>query len=633
MPKEDLKQKNFKEILELIKENPETFMEVCKKNPPKQDVMAALDNHIQKHKADFSPELIEFIEDRHVNNIVGSVKQRPLANTSLDNWQPGLSKSRLVKKTKDKESNNTQKFKNTWIEKVVGAGDEDPSEQICEYLASNMMKLHRYENSPRFRLYSNDNQVTGASKFIHNFESFHDKSPADKQRLQKEGKGFASLLSSSILSGNYDLHSDNIGSRTDANGQIHWAGIDHGRGLSYNMAIDFNGDKIPAPGGPQTAAKFIEGMDKSVYNEELFQGFGFACELVHEVDNINLDRMKKVIQGSIKNLRQAYGEDFLENQDIENLLREKMGISRPTELSIQIIEDTIMNNMERLQGELQEIAQQAFIKAIEKEAPKSLSQIMEALDPRPENMDLFMAYAEHIKDEKAIEYLQSQNVNSTTLKWKEEDINALDAEGRTKASIAIGNGDLEEVNRLIEVGADLNIPDNNSQWTPLHYAVICWQQETIDALIKARVNLDLQDNQGKSPLHHAVENENAEAMEALVKGGANLDIQDNEEKKTSLHYAITSENIDAVRSLVDAGASLEVLDINEMSPLQYAENNEEISQILQEAQEKRQADVIPPRGPSPRAIADVDKAMFEVDISDSKPSTPAVQTTGKSIIR
>ncbi|MEK6734147.1 MAG: hypothetical protein AABY27_03480, partial [Pseudomonadota bacterium] len=345
MPNQELKG-----LLDALRNN--NFEEINKKY--KQDNITSAYKYVQNNLQEFDSAAEQFISDLHISKIVGTIKRRSLNYAEIEGWEKGVSDSHLVKKSVEGGDPNAQKFINIWIQKSLGPDAPDPSEHVCEYIGSNMMRLLRHENSPKFRIYADDQNITVTSKFIPRFESFNKKNAAAKEKLIKEGKGFANFLASSIICGDYDLHGDNVGSRTDENGELHWAGIDHGRALSYFMKMDFNPPKSLTPiQDPNSAKDFIAGMDRNIYPKELFKGLNFACELANELNHIDEDKLKKVATASLDALKRAYGEKFLENIEIENNLREKLGIGRNKPLSIETIEEEIINNIKRLKDELQ----------------------------------------------------------------------------------------------------------------------------------------------------------------------------------------------------------------------------------------------------------------------------------------
>lgn len=70
--------------------------------------------------------------------------------------------------------------------------------------------------------------------------------------------------------------------------------------------------------------------------------------------------------------------------------------------------------------------------------------------------------------------------------------------GPAALDTAAFKGDLEEVKKLLEAGADINIVDAKG-WTPLHDAVIQGHTAIVKLLIAAGANVNAQDNEERTP--------------------------------------------------------------------------------------------------------------------------------------
>ncbi|MGI9338574.1 MAG: ankyrin repeat domain-containing protein [Gammaproteobacteria bacterium] len=120
---------------------------------------------------------------------------------------------------------------------------------------------------------------------------------------------------------------------------------------------------------------------------------------------------------------------------------------------------------------------------------------------------------------------------------------------------AAENGDVAEVKRLIDGGADVNTKSKKG-WTPLHRAAIGGQTEIALALIKAGADIGTKDNDGFTPLHYAAWKNQAETAFALVKAGANIGAKDND-GLTPLHLAAVTGKTETALALIKAGADIE----------------------------------------------------------------------------
>ena len=112
--------------------------------------------------------------------------------------------------------------------------------------------------------------------------------------------------------------------------------------------------------------------------------------------------------------------------------------------------------------------------------------------------------------------------------WKTEDQKAKSPKMRSLEEpsleesllLAVGMGDIEEVNRLLDRGARINYRQGSSGLTPL---MVAEKEAVVSVLLQRGANPNAVDQDGATPLHHAVLKEEAEGMIALlVQGGADV---------------------------------------------------------------------------------------------------------------
>jgi ankyrin repeat protein len=192
--------------------------------------------------------------------------------------------------------------------------------------------------------------------------------------------------------------------------------------------------------------------------------------------------------------------------------------------------------------------------------------------------------------------------------------------------IAVAEGNLQAVEKLIRLGVELDARDSNYGLTPLFYALLYEQYKCLAWLIMHGANVNTQIHDGRTPLHHAVailakagDNANIKQLlniaHMLLAKGANkntvtnkgntplhllcnypishtLDIPTfnsllhdlipneglevkNEDGKTPLFVAAAQGNLHMMKKLLEMGANEEAKDGEGRSPLMAARENNE----------------------------------------------------------
>lgn len=78
----------------------------------------------------------------------------------------------------------------------------------------------------------------------------------------------------------------------------------------------------------------------------------------------------------------------------------------------------------------------------------------------------------------------------------------LDSKGLSSLHWAIWSGKAQEVQRLVESGADINLADADG-WTPLIHAVCYNNLPVVRLLVDLGADIDLADSHGYTPLYWA----------------------------------------------------------------------------------------------------------------------------------
>jgi ankyrin repeat protein len=139
--------------------------------------------------------------------------------------------------------------------------------------------------------------------------------------------------------------------------------------------------------------------------------------------------------------------------------------------------------------------------------------------------------------------------------------------------------DFETLKIIINYGLNLNIKDKRG-YTPLMHMVEEGlklkekreRESFIERLVnflKYRVNVDIQDNDGKTVIHKAVMANDLAVVEKLLSKKADLTIKDNH-GRTALHHTQWHGNYKIARWLIASGADINMPDSSGFTLLNYA---------------------------------------------------------------
>ncbi len=121
---------------------------------------------------------------------------------------------------------------------------------------------------------------------------------------------------------------------------------------------------------------------------------------------------------------------------------------------------------------------------------------------------------------------------------------------------AARNGDVNEIQRLLNAGADANEADLVA--SPLHWAAMKGHSAAVQLLAEHGAALDAQSNMLGTPLHAASRFGHVEAVNELIAAGADLDAPDRDEF-TPLMRAVVANRFAAVEALLSAGADVDAV--------------------------------------------------------------------------
>ncbi len=192
---------------------------------------------------------------------------------------------------------------------------------------------------------------------------------------------------------------------------------------------------------------------------------------------------------------------------------------------------------------------------------------------------LHMAAAE---DKRAvIDYLISQKI----------DVNKKDGAGRTPLMYAASEGKNYAIKKLLEAGANKSILDSNGltardyaerqeeyatrdylgkeERPDIHQATLDGRIEEVERMVIKGADINSQDDYGRTPLHiAAAENHNID-MRVLIDLGADVNLQD-QQGRTPMMYAAASGKKDACILLVSLQADWDIRDADGMTAYDWA---------------------------------------------------------------
>ena len=122
---------------------------------------------------------------------------------------------------------------------------------------------------------------------------------------------------------------------------------------------------------------------------------------------------------------------------------------------------------------------------------------------------------------------------------------------------------IQEIQSLVQKGADLNYFHQETGQSVMHKVAVHWDKDLASLLyknvlqsFKKYVDVSVMDMHGITPLHEAVRTNNTEMVEWLLKQKAKLEIKTLTGNQTPLHYAARFDSIEALQLLLHAGGNI-----------------------------------------------------------------------------
>ncbi len=147
----------------------------------------------------------------------------------------------------------------------------------------------------------------------------------------------------------------------------------------------------------------------------------------------------------------------------------------------------------------------------------------------------------------------------------------------TTLYLAMRRGDVEQIERHIATGTDMNQLDSDG-YAPLHIAVRDGRIAITRLLLKHGVNMEVKDRNGHTPMYHAIMHGHIRIARLLQKQGAVI-------KPTTWLLDAASRGIDdrdSIAYLIEQGADIETVNAQGDTPLLIAirEGNHKLAKHL-----------------------------------------------------
>ncbi len=134
---------------------------------------------------------------------------------------------------------------------------------------------------------------------------------------------------------------------------------------------------------------------------------------------------------------------------------------------------------------------------------------------------------------------------------------------------AAKTGEVEEAERLIQAGADLEALDEDGE-TPLTAAALEGQTAAVKLLVARGADIKSQNKGVFTALHAAAHKGHIQIVEFALDQGAGIDDQDNKAGITPLHAAAERDYLDIIKLLIERGARIDLKELHGWTPIDRA---------------------------------------------------------------
>lgn len=146
-----------------------------------------------------------------------------------------------------------------------------------------------------------------------------------------------------------------------------------------------------------------------------------------------------------------------------------------------------------------------------------------------------------------------------------DNINLVNGRGDTLLMAAVATSNVEAVERLLALGADVNKPNAFTRDTAIIRSLLAGKDEITHLLVLADANLNTENNYKQSPMSLAIEKKKAEFIDLFLTNGVRTGLN-----KQNLLRAAASKNYIGVVAMLKGGIDPNVADAKGNTPLIFS---------------------------------------------------------------
>jgi CheY-like chemotaxis protein len=161
----------------------------------------------------------------------------------------------------------------------------------------------------------------------------------------------------------------------------------------------------------------------------------------------------------------------------------------------------------------------------------------------------------------------AKDVKLPDMSGNEFSINQRDSMGLTPLMVFARIGALDDVKKLLDKKADLNLSCRLGK-TALHYAAIGGHIDVAELLISRGARTSARDTENRDPLADAVEAGLSDMAQFLLRHGARIEGKSG--GKSYLHIAVDHDDFPMLKTLLAAGSNLNSRDEKGKTPIEHA---------------------------------------------------------------